>query len=47
MSSQVWKSRFGGYARAGAREGAFAVESRELNGVFGDFAVLDAFGVPL
>ena len=44
---QVCKPRFGGYARAGARQGAFAVEFRELNGVFGDFAVLDAFGVPL
>ena len=32
---QVCKPRFGGYARAGARQGAFAVEFRELNGVFG------------
>ena len=46
MSLQVWKSRFGGYARAAARQGAFAVEFRELNGVFGAFAVLNAFGVP-
>ena len=44
---QVCKRRFGGYARAGARQGAFAVEFRELNGVFGAFAVLNAFGVPL
>ena len=44
---QVCKSRFGGYARATARQGAFAVEFREVNGVFDDFAVLDAFGVPL
>ena len=40
------KPRFGGYARAGARQGAFAVEFRELNGVIGAFAVLNAFGVP-
>ena len=46
MSLQVWKSRFGGYARSAARQGAFAVEFRELNGVFGAFAVLNAFGVP-
>ena len=44
---QVCTPRFGGYARAGARQGAFAVEFRELNGVFGPFAVLNAFGVPL
>ena len=43
---EVCKPRFGGYARAGARQGAFAVEFRKLNGVFGAFAVLNAFGVP-
>ena len=43
---QVCKPRSGGYARAAARQGAFAVEFRELNGVFGAFAVLNAFGVP-
>ena len=43
---QVCTPRFGGYARAAARQGAFAVEFRELNGVFGAFAVLNAFGVP-
>ena len=42
---QVCTPRLGGYARAGARQGAFAVEFRELNGVFGAFAVLNAFGV--
>ena len=41
---QVCKPRSGGYARAAARQGAFAVEFRELNGVFGDFAVLNASG---
>jgi len=43
---QVCTPRFGGYARAGARQGAFAVEFRELNGVFGAFAVLNAFAFP-
>ena len=45
-SLQVSTPRFGGYARAAARQGAFALEFRELNGVFGAFAVLNAFGVP-
>ena len=31
----VCKSRFGRYAWAGARQGAFAHELRDLNGVFG------------
>ena len=31
---QVWKSRFGGYAWAGARQGAFAHVLRDFNGVF-------------
>ena len=43
---QVWKPRFGGYARAGARQGAFAVEFRELNGVFGAFAFSTPSGSP-
>jgi hypothetical protein len=41
---QVCKSRFGGYAWAGARQGAFAVEFRELNGVFDAFDALNTFG---
>ena len=32
---QVCKPRFGGYAWAGARQGAFAHKSPDLNGVFG------------
>ena len=37
---QVWKSRFGGYAWAGARQGAFAHVFRDLNGVSSAFDVV-------
>ena len=45
---QVWKSRFGGYAWAGARQGAFARTFCDLNGVSsGALDALNAFDGPV